>query len=56
MVGEVTESWIHKPARIPGQPALFLRELIDDLPQGASVLNAGWADTEFVKNPAEAWL
>jgi len=37
----MTESWIHKPTRTPGQPALFLRELIDDLPAGASVLDAG---------------
>ena len=37
----MTQSWVRKPARIPGQPALFLRELIDDLPQGAAVLDAG---------------
>jgi hypothetical protein len=40
-MGIMTESWIHKPTRVAGQPALFLRELIDDLPPGARVLDAG---------------
>jgi SAM-dependent methyltransferase len=33
--------WIHPPERAPGQPALFLRELIADAPAGARVLDAG---------------
>jgi SAM-dependent methyltransferase len=38
--GPMTD-WIRKPVRTSGQPALFLREWIADLPQGARVLDAG---------------
>ena len=33
--------WARRPARVPGEPALFLRELIETAAPGAQVLDAG---------------
>ena len=37
----MSTSWARKPLRAPGDPPLFLHELIDAAPQGARVLDAG---------------
>ena len=39
--GEVAASWAAKPVRAPGEPALFLHELIAEAPAGSRVLDAG---------------
>ena len=35
------QSWAHKPERAPGDPPLFLREVVAEAPAGARVLDAG---------------
>ena len=37
----VTEPWVARPAAAPGEPPLFLRELIAAVPAGIRVLDAG---------------
>jgi SAM-dependent methyltransferase len=37
----VTTPWVHRPAIAPGEPPLFLREMIAAAPAGARVLDAG---------------
>ncbi|MBI5709582.1 MAG: class I SAM-dependent methyltransferase [Candidatus Eisenbacteria bacterium] len=37
----MTATWISKPVRTPGEPPLFLRELVAAAPAGARVLDAG---------------
>jgi len=37
----VSEPWVRKPERGPGDPPLFLHELVESAPRGARVLDAG---------------
>lgn len=39
--GPATETWARKPVRAPGEPPLFLHELIAAAPAGTRVLDAG---------------
>ena len=40
-VAPAADSWARKPARAPGEPALFLRELVEEAAPGFRVLDAG---------------
>jgi SAM-dependent methyltransferase len=39
--------WVRRPEREPGQPAIFLREFLDDLPAGSLVLDLGSGPGSF---------
>src|SRR5437899_184060 len=47
--------WVRRPEREPGQPAIFLREFLDDLPPGSTVLDLGSGPGSFDYRRRDDW-